>query len=196
MPYAAIPARFIEVVVEQREDTVRWGKCRRAPEDVFGHTHAAEKFGSERKPGQLKPIRSVRKGWRGSCRYCGTSIKWHLLVTASSGIKRTYNTASGRPEPGDLYWDDHGALRECFHWDNCDGRHLHGILPNGHAWDIDSRANNCGSPDDRLHRCWIRSGEPPKVTAGKQGNTCSAGGGSILSGDYHGFLVSGVFTAG
>ena len=70
------------------------------------------------------------------------------------------------------------------------------ILPNGVPWDIDSRASNCAKKQDRLHRCWVRIGEPPNVTVQKGGNTCPAGAGSIAAADYHGFLRSGVLTAG
>jgi len=66
------------------------------------------------------------------------------------------------------------------------------ILPNGIPWDIDSRAGNCALKDDRLHRCWVRTGEPPDVTVGKSGGpTCAAGAGSIQGGDWHGFLRNG-----
>ena len=77
--------------------------------------------------------------------------------------------------------------------DNCPGEHLYAVLPNGRYWDIDSRASNCGRPDDRTHRCWVRHGEPPNVTVDKQGDTCTAGAGSILADDYHGFLRAGEF---
>lgn len=95
--------------------------------------------------------------------------------------------------PGTMYWE-HWHPKTCHFWDNCDGKHLHAVLPNGHHWDIDSRASNCTVPNDRIHRCWVRTGEPPHVTVGKNGPTCSAGAGSILSGDYHGFLRNGELT--
>jgi len=72
-----------------------------------------------------------------------------------------------------------------------DGRHLIVMLPNGREWAVDGRANNCTMPDDTIHRCWIRHGEPPNLTVDKRGNTCSAGAGSIQAGDYHGFLRAG-----
>ena len=72
-----------------------------------------------------------------------------------------------------------------------DGRHLIVMLPNGREWAVDGRANNCTKPDDAIHRCWIRHGEPPDITVDKRGNTCSAGAGSIQAGDYHGFLRAG-----
>ena len=75
-----------------------------------------------------------------------------------------------------------------------DGRWLVVRLPNGHDWCIDSRCSNCTKKDDNTHRCWVRHGEPPNVTVDKNGNTCDAGAGSILSGDYHGFLQNGSLT--
>jgi hypothetical protein len=107
-----------------------------------------------------------------------------------------WGTDSGQLEPGCMYWSDDYQGGDCFQWDNCEGQHLHAVLPNGVPWDIDGRAANCNRRDDRSHRCWVREGEPPNVTAGKAGNTCSAGAGSIAAGDYHGFLQDGAFTAG
>lgn len=75
-----------------------------------------------------------------------------------------------------------------------DGRTLMVKLPNGREWVVDSRANNCTKPDDKVHRCWCRHGEVPKVTVDKSGNTCSAGAGSIIAGDFHGFLRKGILT--
>ena len=109
---------------------------------------------------------------------------------------RLYDTPTGRPAPGDMYWLDCHHKGECHYWDNCTGPHLWVVLPNGIEWDIDSRCRNCTLGNDRTHRCWVRTGEPPNVTAGKGGHTCSAGAGSIAAGDYHGFLRDGVLTAG
>lgn len=62
-----------------------------------------------------------------------------------------------------------------------------------HAWHVDSRASNCGRPDDKAHKCWIRHGDPREchVTVDKDGDTCSAGAGSILVPGWHGFLRDG-----
>jgi hypothetical protein len=49
-------------------------------------------------------------------------------------------------------------------------------------------------PNDRLHRCWVRHGDAPELTVDKNGKTCGAGGGSIVSGSYHGFLRNGFLT--
>ena len=95
--------------------------------------------------------------------------------------------------PGTMYWESwHPA--QCRFWDNCDGKHLHVILPNGIHWNIDGRASNCTLPQDRVHRCWIREGIPPYITVGKNGLTCSVGAGSIQVMNYHGFLRDGILT--
>lgn len=76
------------------------------------------------------------------------------------------------------------------------GEHLCVMTPGG-VWNIDSRASNCGLPDDREHRCWPRRGRPPLVTVDKSfGPTCSAGAGSIQVGAYHGFLRDGKLSDG
>ncbi|HVT25960.1 MAG TPA: hypothetical protein VHD95_15140, partial [Rhizomicrobium sp.] len=75
-----------------------------------------------------------------------------------------------------------------------DGQFLMARTPGG-DWCIDSRASNCTMKTDKVHRCWVRHGDPKtgKVTVDKNGNTCQAGGGSIISGGYHGFLRNGEF---
>lgn len=147
--------------------------------------------------------------WDGACIRCGEEIPWGAMrdccgdqdcdeivpvVSRSAGRTTIWDTPSGQLEPGDMYWGEQHGPYGCYHWDNCDGRHLHVLLPNNFPWDIDSRASNCNLPDDRQHRCWVREGEPPNITVGKAGLTCSAGAGSIASGTYHGFLRNGVFT--
>lgn len=79
-------------------------------------------------------------------------------------------------------------------WKGPDGRSMVVKCPGGSTWMIDGRANNCTLPNDPTHRCWIRHGEPPRITVDKDGPTCSAGAGSIQAGSYHGFLRDGVFT--
>lgn len=72
-----------------------------------------------------------------------------------------------------------------------DGMSLGVKLPNGRTWNIDSRASNCTKPDDKEHKCWVRHGTPPDITVDKNGLTCDAGAGSIIAGDWHGFLRNG-----
>lgn len=64
----------------------------------------------------------------------------------------------------------------------------------GGDWIVDSQSSNCTMPDDRKqekHHCWIIEGELPNITVSKNGVTCTAGGGSIICGIYHGFLRNG-----
>jgi len=75
-----------------------------------------------------------------------------------------------------------------------DGIHLVVKTPGG-EWMVDSKATNCTRPDED-HECWVRHGDPRTGTVhvDKQGNTCSAGAGSISMGGYHGFLHHGFLT--
>ncbi len=123
------------------------------------------------------------------CDHCGEEF---MPDTGTSH----WDTPSGELEPGNLYWDD--SIPENHYWDNHKGPMLNAILPTGAHWNIDSRASNCTMKDDRTHRCWVRTGEPPMVTAGKHGHTCAAGAGSIWADqggeqEYHGFLQNGEF---
>ena len=74
-----------------------------------------------------------------------------------------------------------------------DGKYLAVRTPGG-TWIIDSRCSNCTMPNDNVHHCWVRHGEPPDVTVDKNGITCAAGAGSIQCNDWHGFLVDGYLT--
>jgi len=78
-------------------------------------------------------------------------------------------------------------------WKGSDGRCLVVVTPGG-EWMIDSRASNCTMPNDNVHKCWVRHGEPPNITVDKNGVTCGAGAGSIQRGSYHGFLRNGMLT--
>lgn len=80
----------------------------------------------------------------------------------------------------------------------------------GGDWCVDAECNNCtrtqwgpkeidGRLHDkvwlgRTHYCWVRHGDPRQpetMHVDKNGETCSAGGGSILQSSYHGFLHHG-----
>lgn len=75
-------------------------------------------------------------------------------------------------------------------WFGPDKRCLVVRTPGG-EWVIDSVASNCTRKDDKVHKCWVRHGTAPAITVDKNGNTCAAGAGSILCGNYHGFLRNG-----
>lgn len=129
------------------------------------------------------------------CEHCGTAFGSNAIKQVFR--KRRYNTESGLPEPGDMFYIEYKEVLEpkrCMYWDNCEGRHLMVVLPNGHEWDTNGRASNCGRPDDRTHRCWVRHGDPEKgesVHIDKNGDTCQAGAGSISAAGWHGFLHNG-----
>lgn len=95
-----------------------------------------------------------------------------------------------------------GAVRNCtwladrVGYRGPDGRCLEVKLPGGHSWIIDSRAKNCTLPNDLEHKCWVRHGRPEdgSLHVDKNGRTCSAGAGSIVSPNWHGFLHHGVLS--
>lgn len=134
--------------------------------------------------------------WPTKCDHCDATVPEDARKQVFR--RRLYDSDSGIPERGDLFWAEHYGTEDggCVFHDNCKGTHLFAVLPNGNQWDIDGRASNCTRKDDRLHRCWIREGTPPNVnvTKGKGADTCKAGAGSIASGGYHGFLRNGAFT--
>ena len=72
-----------------------------------------------------------------------------------------------------------------------DGRAIYVMMPGRVAWFIDGRCSNCTRMDDATHHCWVRHGEPPGLTVDKNGDTCSAGAGSIIVPGWHGFLRNG-----
>jgi len=82
-------------------------------------------------------------------------------------------------------------------WRGPDGIALMVKCPNGSDWHVDGQASNCTRKGEK-HECWVRHGDPRQanVTVDKNGDTCAAGAGSILAGDYHGFLQGGILTAG
>lgn len=138
--------------------------------------------------------------WPISCKDCGAPVPARsepkavgergIYLTRQVSVSRLYDSPSGQPEPGDVYWMDYHYPGECPFWDNCNGDHLWAILPNGHTWDIDGRANNCTQKEEKTHRCWVRTGTPEagNVHVDKNGHTCEAGAGSIAVPGWHGFL--------
>lgn len=99
--------------------------------------------------------------------------------------------------PGALWYCDWMLQEGSARFRGPDGHSLCARLPNGRDWQIDGGASNCTMPEDAEHRCWIRHGDPRQpetLTVDKNGYTCAAGAGSILSGEYHGFLRNGEFT--
>lgn len=131
-------------------------------------------------------------------------LRRRLLITAQGEEVPWENL-----QPGDLFYlnIDRGDEHYCHgRWTNCDGNHLHCVLPGGHHWDIDSRASNCTMKEDTVHRCWVRHGDPSRmlpvgpngimrngvIHVDKNGLTCRAGAGSIVVPAFHGFLHHGM----
>lgn len=156
--------------------------------------HNAKVFVKDILHGEPEPSLDIRnypdEMWPKKCDHCDCEIPEH--ATKQVFTKRLYDTPSGDLEPGCIFWAD--WYPENFYWDNHKGPCLIAVLPNGDHWNIDSRASNCDMPNDRLHRCWCRHGEVPNIHVDKNGHTCNAGAGSIMSGNYHGFLHNGEFT--
>lgn len=122
----------------------------------------------------------------------GVSFMFGLPLGAMywSEIAEPYRPLHPDDWPDDLHGPS-DKRRPSFTFTN--GPHLIVTTPGG-AWNIDSRASNCGLPFDYEHRCWVRHGDPPLITVDKAGKTCSAGAGSIQCGSYHGFLRNGELT--
>jgi hypothetical protein len=190
--------RLIERVGTRYTLRKEWGECSENPSE-FSEEHEArasfvdaEATGKTELPDRDHPVFDLAK----NCEYCGEEAPEDAWRGAGSAP--IYDTPSGNPEPGSLYYVTHTADEWCwFGWENCAGEHLVAVLPNGHHWQISQRASNCTRPEDKTHRCWVHHGDPRKgepVHVDKNGDTCQAGAGSILSGDYHGFLHHGHLT--
>lgn len=115
--------------------------------------------------------------------------EWQLF---GSHIYRRVDTGEEmtlRDAPEGAMWDAswfHGVTN----WCGEDGRSIICRVPKMHDWHIDGACSNCTRPNEP-HKCWVRHGEPPLLTVDKNGDTCAAGGGSILTSDWHGFLRNG-----
>ena len=151
----------------------------------------------EDKPIDLVPKTDPR--WPKVCE-CGREFTledhWQIFVDSVYVRQDTGEEVSTRNAPPGAIWNA-WWYSECFK--GADGRSLVVVCPDGHEWLIDSRASNCTAPTDNDHRCWIRHGEPPNLTVDKVAGTpdasakttCSAGGGSIQTPKWHGFLRNG-----
>jgi hypothetical protein len=159
--------------------------------DIFG----------ERIADWVDPSQFADEMWPTKCDRCDAPVPQDGNARKNRQVHQAhlFNNESGKPEPGDMYYapwyhNDEFKPHYCRNWDNCnDPRgHLIVVVPTGDTWDLDGRANNCGSPEDRTHRCWVRNGIPPMLHVDKNGLTCSAGAGSISVPGYHGYLHNGV----
>lgn len=193
-----LKTRFIEVIKRRATFRTYWGDD--CPTNGYHNAHLplieTDNLDDRYVGGNMHDYSIDR--WPTKCDNCEATIPQDDSIEIRRMIFRqdVYNTDSGKPEPGDLFYRTNlrGEKGECYMHENCDGKHLHAITPNGMEWNIDGRASNCTKPEDKIHRCWVREGTPPNITVGKGGNTCSAGAGSIITGDYHGFIRNGEFT--
>ena len=163
-------ARFIRESGTRATLRVYWGDaCGRR-----GYHNAAVLLARSDRPRDWelggKPEDYPDERWPTMCDACGSVVPPD--ATRQVFTKRLYDTASGDPEPGDIYVADWYRCAEggrCIHgWTNCDGRHIWVRLPGRQAQDLMWRASNCGSKEDREHRCWIVHGEPPNITVDTQ----------------------------
>lgn len=137
------------------------------------------------------------------------SARRHILRRRLFATAQNDEVTWEQLQPGDLFYlnIDRGEEHYCHgRWTNCDGNHLHCVLPGGHHWDIDGRASNCTMKEDTVHRCWVRHGDPTRrlpvgpdgawrngvIHVDKNGLTCRAGAGSIAVPEFHGFLHHGM----
>jgi hypothetical protein len=148
-----------------------------------------------------KPEDYPDERWPAKCDHCGAPVQGDAPerrygkdgtnggLTRQVHRDRLYDTPSGKPEPGSIF--EAHWYPENFMFDGVT-RHLVCVLPNGNHWHMTGRASNCTRPDDREHRCWVIHEEAPGVFhVDKNGDTCAAGGGSIATPGFHGFLHHG-----
>lgn len=145
--------------------------------------------------------------WPKTCTACGQpftekdEFQLHtkqIYLRADTGARFTLRDAP----PGacwDAWWISErkkGCPTGCGYMVGPDHRSLVVKCPDGHEWMINNRASNCTLKDDNTHQCWVRHGKPEDGTlhVDKNGNTCSAGAGSIATGKWHGFLHNGELT--
>ena len=134
--------------------------------------------------------------WPKVCPNChrefGSDGYWQLFCNTIYRRSDTGDFVTLRDVPDGATWDA-TWMHDCKELCGTDGRCIVCKLPGGHHWMIDSRASNCTRQDDKIHKCWCRHGTPEKcdLTVDKNGDTCSAGAGSIVVPGWHGFLRAG-----
>ncbi len=141
------------------------------------------------KPDGLVPRDDPR--WPKTCE-CGRDFvdtdHWQIFTDSVYRRSDTGEEHSLRTAPPGAMWD---AWWYSDYLKGADGRCLVVVCPDRREWLIDGRAKNCTMPNDNEHKCWVRHGEPPNITVDKNGKTCAAGAGSIMTGTWHGFLRNG-----
>lgn len=185
--------------VRLRRFSVDDGEC--PSQENYGYHQAQVDWGTyDLQPGQDTPPISTRETlvphedprWPTKCS-CGVEFKdadnkqtrFDVVYADDKG-----NTWTRRDlPPGALYRAT--ELEDNKSFCGTDNQSWVAVLPDGVHWNIDGTCGNCTKPSDEEHKCWCRHGEAPNFTVNKVGNTCSAGGGSIQTKGYHGFLTEG-----
>lgn len=154
-------------------------------------------FKIEDKEGEREPMLSHPKDdprWPTKCEKCSYEFQpddeWQLFSQIIYRNVENGEQHTLRDAPAGAMWYADWMLEYRPERAGPDGHYLSVRTPGG-DWALDSRASNCTKPDDKEHRCWCRHGEVPNIHVDKVGNTCEAGGGSIICGSYHGFLHNG-----
>lgn len=204
----SLKARYIEEIGTTYSFQVHWSNpsvpCLKGGHRHYGRVELRREIGPYNKNigdgiAWLRPGDPLYPQVCSSCGIPVPSPDSGVTVDTAFSTKRLFNTSSGYPEPGDIYFRQLNCEKYgCgYGWKHCNGEHLHTVLPTGEPWDVDSRANNCTLKDDGEHRCWVRHGDPRKgelVHVDKNGLTCAAGAGSIQTDGWHGFLHNGYWT--
>lgn len=160
-----------------------------------GYCDASVVIGKVQKDAQHPSISHDDGRWPTQCA-CGYHFHEHDEWQAN--YRDIYRNQEGTWE-GTLRNLPPGAVYDA-HWYpesyKVNGQYLVVVCPDGWKWEVDSMASNCDKRDDKIHKCWVRHGraEDGTLHVDKNGITCNAGAGSILTPNYHGFLRHGILT--
>ncbi len=149
---------------------------------------------------ELAPkVEHTHPAWPTKCEHCDYLFQpqddWQEWAERLMRRSDTNDLTTRDAAPPGAMWDA-WWYRDHQESTGTDGRSLVVRLPNGHEWCMDFRCSNCTLPQDNVHKCWVRHGDPPNLTVNKDGVTCQAGAGSIWSrqghpDEWHGFLTKG-----
>lgn len=196
------PTGRIQVKLRRYAHEKKRGNCPLHPGNNYSYHEASTIIGSEPverddrgyiSNGMKAPEPHSDPRWPVQC-VCGYTFQeddeWQRFIEAIYRRTDTGEEMTIRDAPAGAMWyapwlDDMFVPQ---------GEHVLEVKTPGGEWTVDGQASNCTMKDDfkqERHHCWVRTGEPPNITAGKDGPTCSAGAGSIQCGSYHGFLRNG-----
>lgn len=198
MNFEEVETKFVERIGQRVFLRIYWTSEDKMCGSVKTNHNAKSFLYDEIEYTEQSPSRQIKKDlypsylWPTHCDSCKAIVPPETEATYQIFHRSLYNTPTGYLEPGNMYWND--WFPSSFDWDNPETKTLDIVLPNNLIWTVDMRSSNCTKPKDRLHRCWIRHGDPEKdkIHVDKNGLTCeTSGAGSIKGGNYHGFLHHG-----